>query len=73
MLQTGQALARMLAAAGFGAAWTVWGPRPALWGAAAVLLAALAGGRALLPRDPGAPGAVAVESVQSPTSERSTL
>ncbi|MFF3209152.1 MFS transporter [Streptomyces sp. NPDC002886] len=72
VLQTGQALARMLAAAGFGAAWTVWGPRPALWGAAAVLLAALAGGRALLPRDSGTPGAVAVESVQSPTSERST-
>ncbi|MFD6888830.1 MFS transporter [Streptomyces sp. NPDC059957] len=56
VLQTGQALARMLAAAGFGAAWTVWGPRPALWGAAALLLAALAGGWALLPRDPGTPG-----------------
>ncbi|MCX4547107.1 MFS transporter [Streptomyces sp. NBC_01565] len=50
LLQSGQAVARMLAAAGFGAAWTVWGPDPALWAAAAVLLAALAGGWALLPR-----------------------
>ncbi|MFF2409761.1 MFS transporter [Streptomyces sp. NPDC058092] len=55
LLQTGQALARMLAAAGFGAAWTAWGPRPALWAAIAALLAALAGGWALLPRNP--PGA----------------
>ncbi|MFF1501354.1 MFS transporter [Streptomyces sp. NPDC058316] len=52
LLQTGQALARMLAAAGFGAAWTVWGPRPALWAAISALLAALAGGWALLPRTP---------------------
>ncbi|MFB7552552.1 MFS transporter [Streptomyces sp. NPDC056154] len=52
VLQTGQALARMLAAAGFGAAWTVWGPRPALWAATSALLAALAGGWALLPRTP---------------------
>ncbi|WP_405712035.1 MULTISPECIES: MFS transporter [unclassified Streptomyces] len=59
VLQTGQALARMLAAAGFGAAWTVWGPDPALWAALTALLAALAGGWALLPHDPSgtpAPG-----------------
>ncbi|MFF9566140.1 MFS transporter [Streptomyces sp. NPDC014685] len=52
LLQTGQALARMLAAAGFGAAWTLWGEGPALWTATAVLLAALAAGWALLPRTP---------------------
>ncbi|MFB7210683.1 MFS transporter [Streptomyces sp. NPDC056255] len=59
VLQTGQALARMLAAAGFGAAWTLWGPKPALWAALSALLAALAGGWALLPRNPSvapAPG-----------------
>ncbi|MCY0926710.1 MFS transporter [Streptomyces sp. H27-H1] len=71
LLQTGQALARMLAAAGFGAAWTVWGPRPALWAATAMLLAALAGGWALLPREPAAPAA-APEPEPSPTSQRST-
>ncbi|MFF9348762.1 MFS transporter [Streptomyces sp. NPDC014734] len=66
LLQTGQALARMLAAAGFGAAWTVWGPGPALWAAASVLLAALAGGWTLLPRDPRA------EDPAAPTTERPT-
>ncbi|MFF8913215.1 MFS transporter [Streptomyces sp. NPDC015032] len=54
LLQTGQALARMLAAAGFGAAWTAWGPSPALWAALSALLAALVGGWALLPRNPSA-------------------
>ncbi|MEU9303793.1 MFS transporter [Streptomyces sp. NPDC048269] len=39
LVQTGQALARFAAALGFGAAWTFWGPRPAL-GVAVVLLAA---------------------------------
>ncbi|WP_335936234.1 MFS transporter [Streptomyces sp. PTD5-9] len=68
LLQTGQALARMLAAAGFGAAWTVWGPRPALWAAATALLAALAGGWVLLPRDPS--GAAAAPG--APTTERPT-
>ncbi|MFB6813435.1 MFS transporter [Streptomyces sp. NPDC056347] len=52
VLQTGQALARMLAAAGFGAAWTLWGPDTALWAALSALLLALAGGWALLPRTP---------------------
>ncbi|MGW2088667.1 MFS transporter [Streptomyces sp. NPDC001880] len=52
VLQTGQALARMLAAAGFGAAWTLWGPDPALWAAVSALLLALACGWALLARDP---------------------
>ncbi|MFE7464654.1 MFS transporter [Streptomyces sp. NPDC057499] len=57
VLQTGQALARMLAAAGFGAAWTLWGPDTALWAALSALLLALAGGWALLPRTPSsAPG-----------------
>ncbi|MGW0750104.1 MFS transporter [Streptomyces sp. NPDC002587] len=42
LVQTGQALARFAAALGFGAAWTVWGPRPAL-AVACVLLAAAVG------------------------------
>lgn len=50
LLQTGQALSRLLAAAGFGAAWTLWGSRAALVAAAVVLAAALAGAAALLPR-----------------------
>ncbi|WP_328302961.1 MFS transporter [Streptomyces sp. NBC_00435] len=69
LLQTGQALARMIAAAGFGAAWTAWGPRPALWGATAVLLAALAGGWALLPRTPS-PGAPERPATGPPTGAR---
>ncbi|MER7463671.1 MFS transporter [Streptomyces sp. NPDC097981] len=47
LVQTGQALARFAASLGFGAAWTVWGARPAL-AAAAVLLAAAAAVCALL-------------------------
>ncbi|OKI01312.1 MFS transporter [Streptomyces sp. CB02923] len=50
LLQTGQALSRLLAAAGFGAAWTLWGSRAALAAAFIVLAAALAGAAALLPR-----------------------
>ncbi|MEU6675338.1 MFS transporter [Streptomyces sp. NPDC046925] len=50
VLQTGQALARLVAAAGFGAAWTLWGIGPALTCAALALTAALAGAAALLPR-----------------------
>ncbi|MFE5093746.1 MFS transporter [Streptomyces sp. NPDC056638] len=70
LLQTGQALARMLAAAGFGAAWTVWGPRPALWAAISALLAALAGGWALLPRNPS--GTPAPKRPGAPIPERRT-
>ncbi|MFG2627515.1 MFS transporter [Streptomyces sp. NPDC048473] len=70
LLQTGQALARMLAAAGFGAAWTVWGPRPALWAAVSALLAALAGGWALLPRNPS--GTPAPEGPGAQIPERRT-
>ncbi|MET7619579.1 MFS transporter [Streptomyces sp. NPDC005408] len=50
LLQTGQAVARLIAAAGFGAAWTLWGPRPALAAAAVALAAALAGAWTVLPR-----------------------
>ncbi|MGW5731909.1 MULTISPECIES: MFS transporter [Streptomyces] len=50
VLQTGQALARLVAAAGFGAAWTLWGIGPALTCAALALTAALAGAALLLPR-----------------------
>ncbi|MFG2499571.1 MFS transporter [Streptomyces sp. NPDC048441] len=49
VLQTGQALARLVAAAGFGAAWTLWGIGPALTCAALALTVALAGATALLP------------------------
>ncbi|WTO66156.1 MFS transporter [Streptomyces sp. NBC_00212] len=52
LLQTAQALARLLGTAGFGAAWTVWGPGPALWMAAVALLVSLAGSWALLPGTP---------------------
>ncbi|RPK72784.1 MULTISPECIES: MFS transporter [unclassified Streptomyces] len=70
VLQTGQALARLLAAAGFGAAWTLWGPGPALWAALSALLAALAGGWALLPRDPS--GTPAPGQPQAQIPERRT-
>ncbi|OAR27050.1 MFS transporter [Streptomyces sp. ERV7] len=49
VLQTGQALARLLGAAGFGAAWTVWGQRPALWLAGLALAAALVAAWRVLP------------------------
>ncbi|MBT2541688.1 MFS transporter [Streptomyces sp. ISL-44] len=49
VLQTGQALARLLGAAGFGAAWTLWGQRPALWAAALALAGALAAAWRILP------------------------
>lgn len=56
VLQTGQAVARMVAAAGFGAVWTAWGPGTALGAATAALVTALAGGWALLPRVPAPAG-----------------
>ncbi|MED7952834.1 MFS transporter [Streptomyces sp. BE303] len=49
VLQTGQALARLVGAAGFGAAWTWWGPRPALAVSALALAAALAAAWRILP------------------------
>ncbi|MEU1424994.1 MFS transporter [Kitasatospora sp. NPDC005751] len=52
VLQTGQALARLVGAAGFGAAWTWWGPRPALAAAALALAAALVAARRILPERP---------------------
>ncbi len=48
VLQTGQAMARFAASLAFGAAWTWWGPRTALWAAALLLTAAGAGAAALL-------------------------
>ncbi|MEU5776399.1 MFS transporter [Streptomyces venezuelae] len=50
VLQTGQALARLVAAAGFGAAWTLWGVETALTCAVLALTAAVAGAAVLLPR-----------------------
>ncbi|MEU8778132.1 MFS transporter [Streptomyces sp. NPDC048606] len=49
VLQTGQVLARLLGAAGFGAAWTYWGQGPALAAAALALAAALAAAWRILP------------------------
>ncbi|MFD4740462.1 MFS transporter [Streptomyces virginiae] len=57
VLQTGQALARLLGAAGFGAAWTLWGQRPALWAAALALAGALAAASRILPAAPAASAA----------------
>ncbi|MEU9081814.1 MFS transporter [Streptomyces sp. NPDC048357] len=54
VLQTGQALARLLGAAGFGAAWTLWGQRPALWAAALALAVALAAASRIMPTAPPA-------------------
>ncbi|MFB7862057.1 MFS transporter [Streptomyces sp. NPDC056069] len=55
LVQTAQALAKVGAAAGFGAAWTLWGPRTALLLALTGLAAALSGASRLLPAEP-APG-----------------
>ncbi|MFI8291081.1 MFS transporter [Streptomyces sp. ms191] len=52
LVQTVQALARLVAAAGFGAAWTAWGPRAALLLACAGLAAALCCALRLLPAPP---------------------
>ncbi|MFF4012205.1 MFS transporter [Streptomyces sp. NPDC001717] len=49
LVQTGQALARFAASLGFGAAWTVWGARPALTVAAALLAVAVCVSVRLLP------------------------
>ncbi|MFF4366878.1 MFS transporter [Streptomyces sp. NPDC001594] len=49
LVQTGQALARFAASLGFGAAWTVWGARPALAVAAVLLAVAVAGCARLKP------------------------
>ncbi|MFG2712893.1 MFS transporter [Streptomyces goshikiensis] len=75
LLQSGQAVARMLAGVGFGAAWTVWGPDPALCAAMAALLAALAGGWTLLPPvpKPSVPEPSVPEPSAPPTPERRTV
>ncbi len=54
LVGTGQALARFACSLAFGAAWSLWGPRPALTATAlALALAACAATRLL--RDPAAP------------------
>ncbi|MFF3646035.1 MFS transporter [Streptomyces sp. NPDC002564] len=69
VLQTGQALARLVAAAGFGAAWTLWGVRPALTCASLALAVALAGAAALLrPARPS--GATALPVSREPSDSR---
>ncbi|MEV5970730.1 MFS transporter [Streptomyces sp. NPDC051921] len=52
LVQTAQALAKVGAAAGFGAAWTLWGATTALLLALAGLAAALCGASRLLPTGP---------------------
>lgn len=52
LVQTAQALARVAAATGFGAAWTLWGPSTALLLASAGLAAALVCAARLLPAEP---------------------
>ncbi|MFF9842061.1 MFS transporter [Streptomyces sp. NPDC020422] len=52
VVQTAQALARVAAATGFGAAWTLWGPSTALVLASAGLAVALVCSARLLPADP---------------------
>ncbi|KQV12041.1 MULTISPECIES: MFS transporter [unclassified Kitasatospora] len=48
LLQTGQALTRLVGTAGFGAAWTLWGQRPALYAALTLLAVGLTCGWVLL-------------------------
>ncbi|MFD9069571.1 MFS transporter [Streptomyces lasiicapitis] len=55
VLQTGQALSRLVAAAGFGAAWTLWGIGAALTCAVLALTVAVAGAAALLRPTEGRP------------------
>ncbi|MGW0393459.1 MFS transporter [Streptomyces sp. NPDC003042] len=55
VLQTGQALARLVGAAGFGAAWTYWGQGPALWAAALALAGSLIAAWRVLPASAPAP------------------
>ncbi|MEU7012974.1 MFS transporter [Streptomyces sp. NPDC046385] len=52
LVQTAQALAKVAAATGFGAAWTLWGPSTALVLASAGLAAALFCAARLLPAEP---------------------
>ncbi|MFD3513055.1 MFS transporter [Streptomyces sp. NPDC058657] len=66
ILQTGQALARLVGAAGFGAAWTFWGQESALWVAALALAAALAAAWRVLPARAATPS-----PPSSPASEAS--
>ncbi|MEU7643898.1 MFS transporter [Streptomyces huasconensis] len=75
VLQTGQALARLVAAAGFGAAWTLWGVGPALTCAVAALAVAIASAAVLLPRTekPGTEVPRAEKpSTEKPRTERSS-
>ncbi|WP_329315999.1 MFS transporter [Streptomyces sp. NBC_01278] len=72
VLQTGQALARLLGAAGFGAAWTFWGQGPALWAAALALAGALAAAWRILPapaaRAPAAPARAPALDARAPAA-----
>ncbi|MGW7416153.1 MFS transporter [Streptomyces sp. NPDC054863] len=71
ILQTGQALARLVGAAGFGAVWTFWGQGPALWVAALALAGALAAAWRVLPAPAGGPPRPSPQSPPSPAPEAS--
>ncbi|MFD9907308.1 MFS transporter [Streptomyces sp. NPDC059063] len=68
VVQTGQALSRLVAAAGFGAAWTLWGVGAALTCAVLALTVAIGGAAALLPRrpHPSAPHAASAPTEGTP-------
>src|SRR5882757_1661976 len=51
LIQTGQAAARFVCSLAFGAAWTAWGDRTALTGAAGALLVSVAVSLALRPKE----------------------
>ncbi|WP_418956413.1 MFS transporter [Streptomyces tritici] len=71
VVQTVQALARLVAATGFGAAWTLWGPGPALALALAALAAAALCASRLLPRTDTAPPDTPSQDSASPASPAS--
>ncbi|GGO50296.1 MFS transporter [Streptomyces lasiicapitis] len=66
VLQTGQALSRLVAAAGFGAAWTLWGIGAALTCAVLALTVAVAGAAALLRPTEGRPVAAGETPQEQP-------
>ncbi|WP_424216930.1 MFS transporter (plasmid) [Streptomyces sp. BI20] len=69
LVQTGQALARFLCSLAFGAAWTAFGPRPALAVAGLALACAATAWPLLRPR-PGAAAPVPVSVEDARTPER---
>ncbi|MFJ5546366.1 MFS transporter [Streptomyces sp. NPDC093225] len=69
LVQTAQALAKVGAATGFGAAWTLWGATTALLLTLTALTAALGGATRLLPAEPP-PATGPAPSPSAPPSEK---